>query len=317
MAKDTSTTRVNGKGTAHNSSAPETPPPVVADYEDPFPTAGGSTPMVASGGGSVATHSVYDTGDLGTGFEDLTPDDVAVPFMGILQKGSPQVEEDNPKRVEGAKAGMIFNTATGEVFPKETGITIIPIHRVRNFLEWIPKDDGGGLVNVFAPEAPEVKSVLAKAGRKFGKLKIGDGNDLVETISLFCLLVRPNGQFERVVVSFASTQIAAYKRLMTMAQAIQVQQPDGRMETPPLFSHQYQLVTEFTQKKEHTWYRYKVAFAKGTAEASRLAPTDPLYEQAKVFRALINQGQAKAGFETGAMAMQEELGGDELNEHEM
>jgi hypothetical protein len=123
----------------------------------------------------------YST-DLGTGFEDMTQDDFAVPFVGILQKGSPQVEEENPRNVAGAKAGMFFNNVTNELYEgKTTGIVVIPVHRTRSIIEWIPTDDGGGLVNVFEPDAPEVKAVLAKAGKKFGKLKIGDNNDLVET----------------------------------------------------------------------------------------------------------------------------------------
>lgn len=244
--------------------------------------------------------ALYDAEDFGAGFEDFTSDDVAVPFIAILQKGSPQVEEDNPKYLKGAKSGMLFNTVSGELFDgKETGITVIPVHRVRNFIEWIPKDEGGGLVNVFSPDAPEVLEVL-KTQKAYGKLKIGDGNDLVETFSVFAILVKPDGAMDRVVISFASSQIGTYKRWMTMAQNISVPLGNGRSGIPPMFSHRYRLKTVFTQKKEYTWYKYTVAFDAETAEASRLQPTDELYQAAKAFRALVVGGRAQVNFEACA-----------------
>lgn len=195
---------------------------------------------------------IYDEADFGAGFEDFGAEDVLVPFISILQKGSPQVEDDNPKQVPGAKAGMFMNTATGELFDgKTTGIRVIPVHRNRQFIEWIPKDEGGGLVKVYAPDAKEVLDVVGK-DRQYGKLKIGDGNDLVETFSVFALLVREDGDYDRVVISFASSQISVYKRWMMKAQSIKVTTPDGRKLVPPMFSHMYTLTTLFTQKKEKT-----------------------------------------------------------------
>jgi hypothetical protein len=54
----------------------------------------------------------YNVGGVGTGFEDFDQNDLVVPLMYVLQKGSPQVEEGNPKPLDGAKAGTIFNTCT-------------------------------------------------------------------------------------------------------------------------------------------------------------------------------------------------------------
>lgn len=244
---------------------------------------------------------LYDDSDLGAGFEDFTKDDVAVPFIAILQKQSPQAEEDNPKYIKGAKPGMLFNTVSSAIYDgKERGITVIPVHRVRSYIEWIPKDDGGGLVNVFTPDSEAVKQVLADSGKQFGKLKIGDGNDLVETFSMFALVVREDGTYERVVISFSSSQIATYKRWMTMAQSVQVPTPDGRLVVPPMFAHKYRLKTAFTQKKDYTWYKYAVQWDGDDALASRLTPSDPLYHAAKEFRQMVISGSVKADYEAGA-----------------
>ena len=54
--------------------------------------------------------------DLQKGFENMTQEDMALPFVRILGQLSPQVTEGDAKYIEGAKPGMIYNTVTGECF---------------------------------------------------------------------------------------------------------------------------------------------------------------------------------------------------------
>jgi len=242
----------------------------------------------------------YAVDDVGTGFEDFTQDDLAVPFISILQKGNPQVEEGNPAQIAAAKASMLMNTVTQTLYDGKVGIRLIPVHRHRTFIEWIPKDDGGGLVAVYEPEDPIVRQVIAKSGRKqvFGKMTINDNNDLVETFNVFCLLV-PDGkddEFERVVLSMASSQIGPYKKWMTQAQSIQTVGQSGRKSTPPMFSHVYRARTEFFKKGENSWYKWNVKFDGPDAASCRLKEGDYLYEEAKKFRAMIMSGNATADF---------------------
>lgn len=240
----------------------------------------------------------YNVGNLGTGFEDFTQDDLAVPFIGILQAKSPQVEEDSGKTLPGAKAGMFMNNVTNEIYSGKEGIVVVPIHRIRQFIEWIPKDDGGGLVNIYEPEAEEVQAVLKAAGRKvFGKLPIGDGNELAETYSVFALQLLPGGFTRRVVLSFASSQIGQYKKWMTMAREIQVINDEALgPQTPPLWSHKYRLTTFYHQKKNQSWYKWNPSFDGGSAESARLADTDPICEQAKQFREMVMAGRVEANY---------------------
>jgi len=53
--------------------------------------------------------------DLQKGFENMTQEDMALPFIRILGQLSPQVTDGDSKYVEGAKPGMIYNTVTSEV----------------------------------------------------------------------------------------------------------------------------------------------------------------------------------------------------------
>ena len=47
--------------------------------------------------------------DLSKGFENMTQDDLALPFIRILGQLSPQVTQGDAKYIEGAQSGMIYN----------------------------------------------------------------------------------------------------------------------------------------------------------------------------------------------------------------
>ena len=51
--------------------------------------------------------------DAGAGMEGATAESFAIPFLGVLQKGSPQVDEASGVAIEGAKAGMLFENEIG------------------------------------------------------------------------------------------------------------------------------------------------------------------------------------------------------------
>ena len=80
--------------------------------------------------------AVYSTGEA-DGFEESDSDSYAIPRLKLLQKLSPEVDEDNGEYIEGAKHGQFFNTATGELFPD--GVKVIPCHYRRSFIEWVPR----------------------------------------------------------------------------------------------------------------------------------------------------------------------------------
>jgi len=66
--------------------------------------------MTAKTSGSVALFG----DDLQQGFENMTQEDMALPFVRILGQLSPQVTDGDAKFIDGAKPGMIYNTVTSE-----------------------------------------------------------------------------------------------------------------------------------------------------------------------------------------------------------
>lgn len=234
---------------------------------------------------STAVGEVIDYGtDAGLGFEGTTKDDYAIPFLQVLQKMSPQVDEAQGDYLPDAKPGMFINTVTKELTPGTKGVRFIPVHRTHQFLEWVPREQGGGLVGVYQTDDPRVADFLGKVGKQ--RIKSVDGkseNDLIETFSIFGLLLTDDGAWQPVILNFASTQIKHYKQWMTRAQGIKVRTDHG-MVTPPLFSHVYRLTTKVEENNKGTWHGLVINFDGANATEARLKPTDELYLAAKKFR---------------------------------
>jgi hypothetical protein len=260
----------------------------------------------------VATLGGYDMEDIGSGFEDFTISDLTIPFLAILQSGSPQVKEEKGTYVPGAKAGMFMNTVTNELFDGKKGVQIIPVHRKHSFIEWIPRDQGGGFVAEYSTNDPRI--VELRKATPFGKIAIEDGsifakpdedidhtgNDIVETFTVFALIVKENGTFEPMVLSFASTAIKPYKKWMTTAKGIQIPtgDPQRPVINPPMFSHLYRARTQFQEKNNYDWFGWQIGFENGIAENSRLDRENPLFKAAKELRDQVVSGNVKEARET-------------------
>ena len=64
--------------------------------------------------------------DAAKGFENMTQDDMALPFVRILGQLSPQVTDGDAKYIEGAEPGTICCCVSGEFFDGVYGIMVFP-----------------------------------------------------------------------------------------------------------------------------------------------------------------------------------------------
>ena len=87
-----------------------------------------------NGGGAVAVID-DDLLSLGTGLEDTSSDDFAIPFLQLLQALSPQLNKNDGKYVKGAEQGNIFNTVTGEATDGDEGLIVVPCYYNKKYLE--------------------------------------------------------------------------------------------------------------------------------------------------------------------------------------
>lgn len=233
----------------------------------------------------------------GQGFENQTRDDVAIPFLSVLTFNSPQVKDPEQGGLEGAKTGMLFNTVTEELYDGKTGVYFVPAVTQHTFVEWVPRDDGGGFVAMFDPTDPVVEAAKA-ASEEFGKYSTEAGNDLVETFYIYGALVgeSPEDQMGMAVVAFTSTKIKVYKRLNTKLAMFTVAGEGGRKFRPPMFAHRLVIKSKFEKNNKGEFYNFVIEPANGNVKDSLLAPDDPRFQFAVEAKGLVDSGIAKADF---------------------
>ena len=76
--------------------------------------------------------------DSGMGLENVDKQDLALPFLKLLQSGSDETKKKHAKYVEGAEAGMFYNTVTKKLYNCEQGIEVIPVYYKMTYPEWAP-----------------------------------------------------------------------------------------------------------------------------------------------------------------------------------
>lgn len=192
----------------------------------------------------------------GEGFEDVQGRDMfAVPFLVVLQPLSPQCNPAAAEHVEGAIPGRILHTVSNELF---STVQVVPVHLTRTFVEWVPRDAGGGFRGEHAgPDAIELFN--SKLDRTTGKARLDNGNDLVDTRNHYVLVVREDGHCEPALISMSSTQIKASKQwtsMMQMFRPVSYQLPPGVL--PAMYACAYNLTTVLQENKKGKWFGWRV-----------------------------------------------------------
>lgn len=227
----------------------------------------------------------------GAGFENQTSDDYSIPFLQILQALSPQLQENDSLR-----QGMILNTVTGEVWDGKKGIAFVPATTQHVYVEWKPRDAGGGFVGIH-----EVNSELVRAcvsTQDFGDYKTPDGNELIETFYVYGIAIDGDDNSCEAVLAFSSSKIKKYKGWMTKAKTIQIPLPDGRRIPAPLFAHRYRLKTVSEKNNKGQYFNWDIAFDGANAVEARLLPDNPVFQAAVGIKQLIEAGKARAAYES-------------------
>jgi len=71
--------------------------------------------------------------DAAQGAQNISQEDLALPFLKILGQLSPEVNKRDGKYVDGAEPGKIINTVTNELYDT---LNVVPCHYKRQYIEW-------------------------------------------------------------------------------------------------------------------------------------------------------------------------------------
>lgn len=244
--------------------------------------------IVAGLKGTAMALSIEDmAADAGGGFEDASKDSYAIPFIQILQKGSPPIDPDHPKHKEipGAKIGSLFNTVTEAVVDGDKGLLVLPCHFQQSYIEWGDKDAGGGFVAQHdVPTGVNLMATTRKNEKNADVLP--NGNVLVDTRSHYVLVLNEDGTANPAVISMTSTQLKKSRKWMSAMQDVKVKRPDGEVFTPPMWAKAYRIKTIAESNAKGTWRGWDI-----TRESD--CPSSSLYQQAKAFRDAVRGGKVK------------------------
>ena len=229
--------------------------------------------------------------DTAKGFENMTQEDLALPFLRILGQLSPQVTEGDAKYIASAKPGMIYNTVTSELYDGKKGIRVIPCYYKKDFPEWSDRGDGPGApVAVHLPNSP----VIQTGKRDGSKIRLPNGNYLEETASYYVMAETKTGGFTPALITMKSTQLNVSKKWNSMMKTIQIPNGDGGFAIPPMHGVVYNLSSILQKNDKGSWYGWVVNMERimGSADKS-------LYLMSKDFNSNVSKGnvQTKADVE--------------------
>lgn len=237
---------------------------------------------------------VFDYGDdAGEGFSGQSGADIAIPFITVLQKMSPQCDTDGTP-LEGAKPGMLFNTVTEEMWTAEEGLIFVPAYTQNVFVEWVPRKKGGGFVGIHNISSEVVTKAVA-AAEEFGKYTVEE-NELQETFYVYGVLLDSNSEpLQMITIAFTSTKIGVYKKWNTK---INMFLQKGSTQRPPLFAHRVRLTTVRQENSEGVYHNFVLSPLNDDIRSSLSAPGSVALEAGRKCLEMVKSGAARASYET-------------------
>ena len=214
--------------------------------------------------------------DAGAGFDGMTQDDYALPFLRLLTNTSPEVGE-----IDGALPGMIYNSVTGQLYDGKKGISVIPCAYVRQYIEWAPRGSGSGApIHIY----PSTSDILSRTHREPGENKdyLDNGNYIENTANHYVMVLDGNGVPHPALIVMKSTQLKKSRKWNSMMMSMKLPGKNG-LFTPPMYSQVYRLSTVKESNDKGQWYGWEVERV-GSVE------DDNVYLAAKAFAESIGAG---------------------------
>jgi hypothetical protein len=212
-------------------------------------------------------------GDAHSGLENISQDDLATPRLKVLMQLSPELED-----LEGAKAGMIYNTVTSDLYDGSTGIRVLPC---------ADRGQGSGApINVYDASS----DILTKTTRDENNKDRLDNGNYVETCgNHYVLLVTEQGDATPALITMKATQLKKSRKWNSMLLNLKLNGKNG-LFTPPSYSHYYRLKTTKEGNDKGNWWGWEISRESQLENAN-------LYNIAKSFAESVNKGEVKVKYE--------------------
>tara|TARA_R110001583_G_scaffold188484_1_gene350613 strand:+ start:619 stop:1398 length:780 start_codon:yes stop_codon:yes gene_type:complete len=216
--------------------------------------------------------------DAGIGVNDLGSEDLAIPFIKVLQKMSDELDD-----LEDAKAGDIYNTVTKEVVKGKDGVRLINCAYNLQYIEWEPRGTGTGAPHAIYGAGDEIPATERGDDNK-DYVAGGSGRYLERTAQHYVLVVDEDGMTQQALLPMKSTQFKKSKQWNSAMRSLKMKDSNGGLFTPPRFSHIWKLETVSEENKNGSWHGWQISKDEVVKDPS-------VYAEAKLFAESIQAGQ--------------------------
>jgi len=201
------------------------------------------------------------------GRENVGVEDLVIPRLELIQDLSPARKRNDPAYIEGAQEGMLFNNVTRELYGES--VLVIPVGYVKEWLLWKDRKAGGGFGGAFPSERAAIDAR--------DLLEDGDSYEVVDTGQQFCLLIKPDGTLEEIVVSMAKSKAKVSRKWNSLI----------RIANGDSFSRVYKLkAVEDQNKQGQSYFNFDVSAAG--------YPTEAAYKRAEAMYEALAGGKVRA-----------------------
>jgi hypothetical protein len=171
---------------------------------------------------------------------------------------------------------MLYLTVIEDIFDgREVGLRIVPCYYERLLVEWIQRDQGGGLVASYEATDPIKDKVTVN---EKNQSILPNGHQLMDTAYWYCL-VNANEVWHQCVVPFKSTALKISRKWNSDIATTYI---PGTQKLAPRFLYSYILSSIKEQKDQYVWSSPKVV--------QDVMVTKEVYDAAKAYAQIASQG---------------------------
>ena len=244
--------------------------------------------------GAVANLNIEQFAD--AGFENVDSKSLALPFLKVLGQLSPQVTQGDSQFIPEARAGMIYNTVTDELFDGAKGITVVPCYYKLEYIEWKDREKGAvAPVNVYTSDS----DIMSKTTRgDDGKDRLENGNYIEETASHYVLIVEPE-KTSTALLTMKSTQRKKSKKWNSMMMSLRQKRKSGAgFFKPAPFTQKYSLKTVLEKNNLGSWFGWEIEHVGGVDSEEVMKAAFDFYESCKKGAVRVNHNKEEQAAKT-------------------
>ena len=184
----------------------------------------------------------------GRGNEDVGGDR-SISRLNLLQDLSPQCSKTKPEYIEGAEAGMLYNTDTGSL---DESVLLVNMYYRKDWAVFKKQDFGGGYDGSYDSKEE------AEQYFEDNPTLIREQYDIVETAHHYCVVIDEEGSMVDIVeVIMSSTKL----RISDQWNKLIAQKGGDR------FSSVWRLGSQVQSGNNFSWFNFKVDFVGYTPDA--------------------------------------------------